>query len=188
LAESRLATLTGFGGVGKTRLAVEVAHELAGSYRDGAWFIDLAGTRDPEVIVGLVASTLGLKDPAAAGSAAALGERCRDKVLLLVLDNCEHLKKACVVFATTVLRAAPGMRILATSRESLEAPEELVVPLAPFVVPHRCEIVGKRGVACAGDQSLRGPSACGDGLRTRRRQGRGRHRFVPPGRWVASWH
>ncbi len=135
LAESRLATLTGFGGVGKTRLAVEVAHELAGSYRDGAWFIDLAGTRDPEVIVGLVASTLGLKDPAAAGSAAALGERCRDKVLLLVLDNCEHLKKACVVFATTVLRAAPGMRILATSRESLEAPEELVVPLAPFVVP-----------------------------------------------------
>lgn len=109
LAESRLATLTGFGGVGKTRLAVEVAHELAGSHRDGAWFIDLAGTRDPEVIVGLVASTLGLKDPAAAGSAAALGERCRDKVLLLVLDNCEHLKKACVVFATTVLRAAPGM-------------------------------------------------------------------------------
>jgi len=146
LADSRLATLTGFGGVGKTRLAIEVAHELSRGYRDGVWFVDLSGTRDPEVIAGLVASALRLDDPAAAGSAAALGERCRDKALLLVLDNCEHLKKACVTFATTMLRAAPNLRILATSREPLDAPEELIVPLAPFVVPEDARLSAREAL------------------------------------------
>ena len=85
LAESRLVTVTGFGGVGKTRLALEVGHELAAGFRDGAWFIDLAGTRDAAVIPAFVASALELGDPAAAGSASALAERCRHKTALLIL-------------------------------------------------------------------------------------------------------
>ncbi|MDQ2909062.1 MAG: diguanylate cyclase [Candidatus Eremiobacteraeota bacterium] len=135
LGESRLVTLTGFGGVGKTRLALEVATELAATFRDGAWFVDLAGTRDAKVIPALVAAALEVRDPLAAASAGALAERCRHKAALLVLDNCEHLKDACAAFAATMLRAAPRVRILATSREPLDTAEEVVLGLAPFAVP-----------------------------------------------------
>jgi len=135
LAESRFVTLAGFGGVGKTRLALEAANELLASFRDGVWFIDLAGTRDPEVIPELVAGLLDVRDGAASTDAAALAERCRHKTLLFVLDNCEHLKHDCAAFATMLLRAAPQVRILATSREPLDAPDELVVLLSPFALP-----------------------------------------------------
>jgi diguanylate cyclase (GGDEF)-like protein len=135
LDESRLVTVVGFGGIGKTRLSLEVANELAASFRDGAWFVDLSGTHDGNVIAGLVASALELRDPAAATSVLALTDVCRNKELLLVLDNCEHLLAGCAAFAATLLRAAPNIRILATSREPLDLSEELVIGLAPFVVP-----------------------------------------------------
>jgi len=135
LDQARLVTLAGFGGVGKTRLALEAANELIASFRDGVWFVDLAGTRDPEVIPALVAALLDVRDPAASIDGAALAERCRHKSLLLVLDNCEHLKRDCAAFATTLLRGALQVRILATSREPLDAADELVVLLAPFPLP-----------------------------------------------------
>ena len=135
LDESRLVTLAGFGGVGKTRLALEVAGELIARFNDGVWFVDLAGTRDPDVIPALVAALLDVRDPAASTDASALAERCRHKALLLVLDNCEHLKRDCAAFAATLLRGAPRARVLATSREPLDAPDEVVVLLGPFAVP-----------------------------------------------------
>jgi len=134
LGESRLVTLAGFGGVGKTRLALAVAGGLLGSFSDGVWFVDLAGTRDPEVIPALVAAAL---DNGAESStdAATVAERCRHKAILLVLDNCEHLKRGCASFAATFLRAASEARILATSREPLGAPGEALVLLTPFALP-----------------------------------------------------
>ncbi|MBC5801436.1 MAG: diguanylate cyclase [Candidatus Eremiobacteraeota bacterium] len=135
LDESRLVTLAGFGGVGKTRLALEVAGDLVAHFADGVWFVDLAGTRDPDVIPGLVAAMLDVRDPAASSDPDALAERCRHKALLLVLDNCEHLKRDCARFAATLLRKAPRIRVLATSREPLDAPDEVVVLLGPFALP-----------------------------------------------------
>ena len=135
LDESRLVTIAGFGGIGKTRLALEVANELAAGFRDGAWFVDLSGTSDGSVIAGLVASALELRDPSKTSSLAALTEAWRHKTLLLVLDNCEHLRAQCAEFAASFLRSAPHVRILATSREPLDIPEELVMGLRPFAVP-----------------------------------------------------
>ncbi len=134
LGESRLVTLAGFGGVGKTRLALEVASGLLASFSDGVWFVDLAGTRDPDAIPALVAASLenGAESSTDAGS---LAERCRHKAILLVLDNCEHLKRGCVSFAATFLQTASRARILATSREPLGAPGEALVLLTPFALP-----------------------------------------------------
>jgi non-specific serine/threonine protein kinase len=130
-----LVTVAGFGGIGKTRLALEVANEVAAGFRDGAWFVDLSGTRDGSVIAGLVASALELRDPTKGNSVVSLTEACRHKTLLLVLDNCEHLKTECAAFAASFLRSAPHVRILATSREPLGIAEELVIGLGPFAVP-----------------------------------------------------
>ena len=136
--QARLVTVAGFGGIGKTRLSLEVASELAAGFRDGAWFLDLSGTNDGSVIAGLVASALELRDLAGESSIAALTDVCRNKAFLLVLDNCEHLLADCARFAESLLRAAPEVRILATSREPLDIPEELVLGLAPFAVPDVC--------------------------------------------------
>jgi len=134
LGEARLVTLAGFGGVGKTRLALEVAGGLLASFSDGVWFVDLAGTRDPEVIPALVAAALD-NGAESSSDAATVAERCRHKAILLVLDNCEHLKRGCASFAATFLRAASQARILATSREPLGAPGEALVLLTPFALP-----------------------------------------------------
>jgi diguanylate cyclase (GGDEF)-like protein len=140
LDEARLVTIVGFGGIGKTRLTLEVASELAAGFRDGAWFVDLSGTNDGNVIAGLVASALELRDLAGESSIVALTDVCRNKAFLLVLDNCEHLLADCATLAASLLRAAPEVRILATSREPLDIPEELVLGLAPFAVPQVCDL------------------------------------------------
>jgi len=140
LDEARLITLTGFGGVGKTRLALEVAANLLAGFSDGVWFVDLAATRDPEVIPALVAASLGIGQAETAADAVTVAERCRHKTLLLVLDNCEHLRDGCASFAATFLQAAPRARILATSREPLGACDEVVVPLSPFALPENDEL------------------------------------------------
>ncbi|MBC5821197.1 MAG: diguanylate cyclase [Candidatus Eremiobacteraeota bacterium] len=137
LDESRLVTLTGFGGVGKTRLALEVAGNLLAGFSDGVWFVDLATTLDPGVIPALVAASLGIAQAETAADVVTVAERCRHKTLLLVLDNCEHVKGDCASFAATFLQAAPRARILATSREPLGARDEVVVPLSPFALPEQ---------------------------------------------------
>ena len=117
LTEDRLVTLTGAGGVGKTRLAGEVASQLAGEYADGVWYVDLAPITDPDVVPVAAARALGLPDQPGRSTTDTLLRFVRDRQLLVVLDNCEHLLDACAELVVAVLGAAPGLSVLATSRE-----------------------------------------------------------------------
>jgi len=119
LARSRLVTLTGVGGVGKTRLAVRVAGQLRRAFPDGVWLVSLADLSDPALLTATVATVLGVQDYSAQGLMAAVCEFLRGRHLLLVMDNCEHLVDACAGFVGAVLLAAPKVRVLATGRQSL---------------------------------------------------------------------
>jgi predicted ATPase/DNA-binding CsgD family transcriptional regulator len=119
LARSRLVTLTGTGGVGKTRLAVRVAGQLRRAFPDGVWLVSLADLSDPALLPTTVATVLGVQDFSGQGLTAAVCEFLRGKHLLLVMDNCEHLVDACAGFVGMVLLAAPRVRVLATGRQSL---------------------------------------------------------------------
>jgi predicted ATPase/DNA-binding CsgD family transcriptional regulator len=135
LAGARLVTLTGPGGIGKTRLAVQAATELRRSFRDGAWMAELAGLRDPGLLASEVARAFGLRDQSAGWAVATLADSLAGRQALLVLDNCEHLLDACAVLAGALLRACPGLRILATSRQVLGVPGEVTFPVPPMSVP-----------------------------------------------------
>lgn len=119
VANNRLVTLTGSGGVGKTRLALQLADELAGWYRDGAWCVDLSPITDPNLVPERVAHTLGLSDRPDSSPADSPVRFVADRQLLLVLDNCEHLLDACAQLTATLLAAGAGLTILATSREPI---------------------------------------------------------------------
>jgi non-specific serine/threonine protein kinase len=135
LAYSRLVTLTGVGGAGKTRLALRAAAELRRAFRDGVWLVRLDQLRDEALVTQAVASTLGLQDRAGHAPAASLAEYLSGRQLLLVLDNCEHLVDAVAALADLLLRAAAGLRVLATSRESLTMTGETVLAVPPLSVP-----------------------------------------------------
>lgn len=119
LASTSLVTLTGAGGSGKTRLALEVAADLLNEFPGGVWLVELASLSDPGLVVQAVASTLGVREIPGRSLLDSLIDYVQAKTLLLVLDNCEHLITACAQLAETLLRAAPKLRILATSRETL---------------------------------------------------------------------
>lgn len=131
LRTSRLVTVAGPAGVGKTRLALRAAADAAGRYRDGVWLVDLGGTDDPGQLAGAVAAALGLTAGDEAGWPPVLGH-LRGKELLLILDTCEHLVDACGEFADTVLRGAPGITLIVTSRQPLDVPGEHAFPLRPL--------------------------------------------------------
>jgi predicted ATPase/DNA-binding CsgD family transcriptional regulator len=135
LSSARLVTLTGVGGVGKTRLAVQLAAEVRRAFPDGAWLIDLAPLDDPALVTQTAATTIGIRDQSARWPVAVLSDHLADKHLLLVLDNCEHLLDACAVLADSLLMAAANLRILATSRQPLGLPSEHTVVVAPLAVP-----------------------------------------------------
>jgi predicted ATPase/DNA-binding NarL/FixJ family response regulator len=135
LAESRLVTLTGVGGVGKTRLALRAAAGLARAFGDGVWLVQLDQLRDQALVAQAVAGALGLRDRAGYAPAEALAGYVADRQLLVVLDSCEHLVDAAAKLTDLLLRAATGLRVLATSRESLNIAGETVLPVAPLAVP-----------------------------------------------------
>ncbi len=119
LNTNRLLTLTGAGGVGKTRLAVHIAADLAGEFSNGAWYVDLAPITDPAVVPLTVARALGLPDQLGRSTMDTLLGFIRDRQMLVVLDNCEHLLDASAALCVSALGAAPRVTVLATSREPL---------------------------------------------------------------------
>jgi predicted ATPase/DNA-binding SARP family transcriptional activator len=125
LGRARLVTLTGPGGCGKTRLALEAAADALAQLPDGAWFVDLAGLGDPELVAQAAALALGVPIPASRSTLEALVAHLATREALIVLDNCEHLIEACARLAEEVLRAGPGVRVLATSREPLRCADEV---------------------------------------------------------------
>ena len=134
-ATQRVVTLTGVGGVGKTRLALEVAAEVVPQFRDGAWLAELAGVRDPEAVPDALVSMFGLQVSGGASATATLVEFLRAKELLLVVDNCEHLLRPVAGLVDEVVRGCPGVRVLVTSREGLNVAGERMLGVASLDVP-----------------------------------------------------
>src|SRR3984957_16753874 len=135
LRESRLVTVVGTGGVGKTRVAVRVATQTAGRCRDGVHLVELSAVRDPLLLASTVAASLGLSAEDARPQLAAVLDYLRERTLLLILDTCEHLIDACALLAAEVLRGAPAVTLLATSRQPLDVRGESVFRLQPLPVP-----------------------------------------------------
>ena len=135
LASTRLLTLTGAGGVGKTKLALRAGRESARQYPDGVWFVELAPIQDPELVVQAVFTALGLQDHSASWAVSTLSDYLADKRPLLILDNCEHVHDAAAVLAGTLLRACPDLRILATSRQALGVTGEVVIDVPTLSLP-----------------------------------------------------
>ena len=135
LTESRLVTIAGPGGVGKTTIARSAAAQAAGRYPDGPWIVELSGLRDPALLPNTVASVLGLPEQDPRSALQSVLEYLKDRRLLLVLDTCEHLLDACAALISAVLRAAPGVTLLTTTRQPLDMPDEHVYPVGPLPVP-----------------------------------------------------
>lgn len=135
LATTRMLTLTGMGGAGKTRLALQIAAEVLDEYSDGVWLIELAPISDPALVPQQIASVLGLRDESGRLLIVALGDYFGGKKTLLVLDNCEHLIDSAARTAEALLRACPNVKIVATSREALGIAGELAWSVPPLTLP-----------------------------------------------------
>lgn len=134
LATHRLTTLTGSGGVGKTRLAVRAARQAAAGHRDGAWWADLSPLHDDGLLIATVSDAVGLSDHTLRMPIDALCEWLVDKEMLLILDSCEHLRPACAHLLGEILTTSPGLTVLATSRQPLNIKGEQVVEVEPLPV------------------------------------------------------
>jgi hypothetical protein len=134
-ASHQLVTLTGPGGIGKTRLALAAARRLLPQFADGGWVAELAPLADPALVPAAVAAALGLEFPARAASAELVAHALSGKELLLVLDNCEHVIDAATRMAEALLRATPAVHVIATSREPLKAEGEWINPVPPLAGP-----------------------------------------------------
>jgi predicted ATPase/DNA-binding winged helix-turn-helix (wHTH) protein len=135
LGGARLVSLVGPGGIGKTRLALEAARRIVGRYGDGVWLVELAAVTDPAVLERTVTGALGLHEESGRQPLAVLLDHARERTLLLVLDNCEHLVDACAALARALLQTCPNVSVLATSRQALGLAGEVVRHVQPLPVP-----------------------------------------------------
>ncbi len=135
LSTARLVTLVGPGGVGKTRLALRAGGDLGRGFADGTWVVELAEVRDAALVSNAVLAALDLRDQAAGTPVRLMVTYLADKQLLLLVDNCEHVLQAAARLVTDLLRAAPNLRVIATSREPLQVSGEQVVPVSPLELP-----------------------------------------------------
>ena len=134
-ASHRLVTLTGTGGIGKTRLGFEVARHQLSRFADGVWVVELAPLSDPDLVPVTVATALGLELASGTASPQSVANALRSKQLMLVLDNCEHVIDAATRMADALLRANPAVRVIATSREPLRTEGEWIYRVPPLAVP-----------------------------------------------------
>jgi predicted ATPase/DNA-binding SARP family transcriptional activator/DNA-binding CsgD family transcriptional regulator len=144
LAMTRLMTITGAGGSGKTRLALEVARDLVGAYPDGVWLVQLAALSEPDLVAQEVAGVLGIKERPGQPLSDTLADALRVKNLLLVLDNCEHLVVPAARLVDRLLSSCPRLKVLATSREMLAVSGEVNRPVPPLSLPAAAD-EGPRG-------------------------------------------
>jgi DNA-binding winged helix-turn-helix (wHTH) protein len=144
-AAHRLVTLTGPGGIGKTRLALAVARRLLPEFADGVWLAEFSPLSDPGLVPATVAAAVGLELGGGEVSARRVAQALADRRLLLVLDTCEHAIAAATVMAEAVLRAGSATRIIATSREPLRAEGEQIYPVPPLGVPFRRAAMHRSG-------------------------------------------
>lgn len=135
VGSSRLLTVTGPGGTGKTRLALQSAYRLLESFGDGVWLVDLAPQSDPALVPQTVASVLGVHEEQNRPVLSTLADHLRTKKALLIVDSCEHLIEACAQFAEFLLVSCPSLYMLATSREALSIPGEVILQLRPLSLP-----------------------------------------------------
>ena len=135
LTAARLVSLVGPGGSGKSRLALRIAADLARGFADGAWLVELAEVRDGALVANSVVAALDLRDQAGTQPAQILASYLQEKRLLLVVDNCEHLLGESAQLVAEILRAAPNVRVITTSREPLQVPGEQVVAVPPLELP-----------------------------------------------------
>ena len=137
LGTSRLLTLLGMGGLGKTRLSLQAAAELIHQFPDGVWFLDLAPISDPALVISETAQVLGVREEPDRPLLQTLCAHLKNHRALLIFDNCEHLIKMSAQMASAMLKVAPHLRILASSREPLRSPGEQCYPVLPLPVPAR---------------------------------------------------
>ena len=137
LSSARLVTLLGMGGLGKTRLSLQVAAELMAEYPNGTWFLDLSPIRDPALVASVAAQVLDVREEPDRPLIQTLCAHLKTRRLMLVIDNCEHLVHACADLAHAILKAAPHVRMLASSRETLRVPGEHGYPILPLPLPRK---------------------------------------------------
>ncbi|MER7681303.1 BTAD domain-containing putative transcriptional regulator [Streptomyces sp. NPDC096934] len=162
LASARLVTLLGPGGAGKTRLSQEAAEAVAAGVRDGVWLAELAPVDDPQAVPDAVLTAVGARETVLRGAGAEemraaserhddplhrLAEYCSKRTMLLILDNCEHVVDAAARLAEELLERCPGLTVLATSREPLGVPGELLRPVEPLPEPFALRLFADRGAS-----------------------------------------
>jgi predicted ATPase len=147
MASARLITLMGPAGAGKSSLALQVAGQQVGSFPDGVWMVELAPVSDSALVLSTIAAALGVRDQSQSSPELALADYLREKDLLLVIDNCEHLVAVVAAAVDGILRVCPGVHVLCTSREALNVPGEISWPVRPLSLPDVAETQTLRRLA-----------------------------------------
>jgi len=159
VADNRFVTLTGAGGVGKTRLTVQVAAQMTPEFNGGVWYVDLAPITDPEVVATTVARALGLPDQPGRSTMDTLTRFVADRHMLVVLDNCEHLLDACAALTVALLGSCAGLTLLATSREPIGVPGEVTWRVPSLSLDDGIELLVDRARRARPDFAVRDDTA-----------------------------